>query len=229
MIGPAVLISMGITLAKSSGVIESGPTEISYPLFVFIGISIWQVFAESLDIAYQAYISARSYLTRVCFDHEVIVLAQLYENLVSTAVRLLAAIICVLLFAHTSIAGIAVLILAFACTVALGLAVGMLILPVLILFNDSYSALRLFISYGLFLTPALYNPAADGVFSFIVRFNPLTPLMSAARAGAGGHTGQAFLTLTVIGLAALLLILAGRSLLRTAVPIMIERMLLGGK
>src|SRR6185312_5797041 len=67
MIVPAVLISGGVSLANLAGAINPGVTALPYPLFVFVGTMLWLIFAELLDIPYQAFDNARSYLTRVNF------------------------------------------------------------------------------------------------------------------------------------------------------------------
>ena len=85
MIVPAVVIGGGVSVAKLSGTINPGVTGLPYPLFVFIGVIIWMIFVELLDVPYQAFDGARSYLTRVNFPREAVVLVQVYESLVGAA------------------------------------------------------------------------------------------------------------------------------------------------
>ncbi len=88
--------------------------------------------------------------------------------------------------------------------------------------------LKLLLGYGLFLTPAMYQPKA-GWFATIVNCNPVSPLIVAAREAAGGVAltqPVVFAVVLAIGVAAAF---AGLLLVRAVAPILIERMLLGGR
>src|SRR5688572_5136401 len=82
-VAPALLITAGVTLANRAGIINPGSTTLPYPLFVLIGILIWQIFAEAVEVPHHAFEGARSYLTRVYFPREAIIIAQLLESLIT--------------------------------------------------------------------------------------------------------------------------------------------------
>lgn len=229
MFAPAILITGGVTMASRAGVISPGETPLPYPLFVFIGTLMWQVFAEAVEVAHQAFEGARSYLTRVYFPREAIILAQLYESLITTAVRVLFVLVLVLLYADPSWYAVGLILLCFGGAILLGMGIGCLLMPLTLLFSDLQNTIKLVLSYGLFLTPALYVPGKEGAFSAIVRWNPLSPLMNSAReAVAGIPLTHPDALLLVLGLAAAITVV-GVGLIRLAAPIVIERMLLGGR
>ncbi len=192
---------------------------------------LWQVFTESLDIAYQACQGARSYLTKVYFEREAIVLSQLYETLISTLVRFASCFIFILFLGKISLGGTLIVAASFACAIALGLGIGLLLLPMLLLFSDTYNLLRLFTSYGLFITSAFYapNPDTGGIFNSLIQHNPLSYIMTSAREAAAGTSLDNLPALAIISGASLLTIIGGRALLNLSIPIIIERMLLGGR
>ena len=227
MVAPALLITGGAVLASESGVIDPGPSPLPRALSVFLGTLLWQVFAEAVEVPTQAFEGARSYLTRVHFSRAAVILAQLHESLLTTAVRLLAAL--VLLAAEGCWSpGVALLPVLFFAAVALGVGLGCFLLPVCTLFADVQQILRIVLGYGLFLTPALYQPNT-GWFAAIVTANPVSPLVVAAReAAAGAAIGQPW-TVTSVGVAGLLATVLGFALVRAVAPILIERMLLGGR
>ncbi len=229
MIAPALLITGAAMLANEAGVTNPGSTTLPYGLFVCIGTLLWQVFAEALDVPHQAFEGARSYLTRVHFPREAIVLAQLYESLLTTAVRLATILLWLSLASHFTIGGALGLIVCFYGAVLLGLGLGALLMPFTQLFADLHQTLKLVVTYGLFLTPAFYQPQGDGVFARIVAANPVSPLMNAARDFAASmplSTPIGFAVALGGGAAAAA---AGLLLLRAVAPIVIERMLLGGR
>lgn len=229
MVAPALLISGAVTLASDAGVVTPGAMVLPYPLFAFLGTLMWLVFAEAVDVPHQAFDGARSYLTRVRFPREAIVLAQLYESLLTTAVRLVLALGIVAVWVGLDAADAALVVVCFYGASLLGLGIGALLMPFTQLFADLHQTLKLLLGYGLFLTPAVYQPGNDGLFATLVRWNPVTPLMTAAREAAAGQpltAPAALATALVVGAAATA---AGLLLVRAVAPIVIERMLLGGR
>jgi lipopolysaccharide transport system permease protein len=229
MIAPAVLVSGGVTLANRAGVLNPGETTIPYPLFAFIGILSWMVFAEAIEVPRTAFEGARSYLTRVHFSRTAIILAQLYETLVVTSVRIVVVLALIAAFVGLSPSAAGIVLAAFTGCILLGLALGTVLVPFLLLFSDLHNTLRLFLTYGLFLTPALYQPQGNGAFATLVNLNPIAVMMTASREAAGGMMlSNPTLFWSVIA-AGLLITLGGLVQVRATAPIIIERMLLGGR
>ncbi len=229
MIFPAVAITGGVSLASQSGVIRPGETPLPYPLFLFVGILIWQVFADSVDVSRKAFDGARSYLTKVNCAREAIVLAQLYEALLVAVVRLTLLIVLVAMFGQGGWLAWGLLALSFAGAVVLGLGIGALLMPFTILFGDLQHAVRVALTFGVFLTPAFYTPEGSGLFARVIQCSPLAPLMGSARdAAAGMALSQASYLLLVLGLG-VVSVVAGWFMIRLATPILIERMLIEGR
>lgn len=227
MVAPALLITGGVVLASDAGVIQQGESPLPTTLSVFLGTLLWQVFAEAVDVPYQAFEGARSYLTRVNFSRAAAVLTQFHESLLTTAVRLVATLVLLATSGHWH-AGVWLVPIVFGGALALGLGVGCFLLPWQQLFADVQQTLKLLLGYGLFLTPAMYQPKT-GWFATIVNCNPVSPLIVAAREAAGGVAltqPVAFAVVLAIGVAAAF---AGLLLVRAVAPILIERMLLGGR
>lgn len=229
MVAPALLITGGVTLASEAGVIAAGTAKLPVALSVFLGTLLWQVFAEAVEVPHQAFEGARSYLTRVHFSRAAIVLTQLWESLLTTVVRLLAALVLVAVVAGLDGRGLLLVPVCFAGAVLLGLGLGALVMPLTQLFADLQQTLKLLLGYGLFLTPAMYQPQGDGWFPTIVRANPVSPLIDAARQAAGGEALAAPGTFGFVLVAAVATTVLGFLLIRAVAPILIERMLLGGR
>lgn len=229
MVVPALLITGGVTLASRAGVINPGETVLPYPLFVLFGTLLWQVFAEAVEVPHQAFEGARSYLTRVNFSRESIILSQLYESLITTAVRLLLALLLLAIVSGTDLRAIGLVSTCFVGAVLLGLGIGSLLMPFTLLFADLHNTLKLILSYGLFLTPAIYQPQGDGLFATLVRVNPVWPLMDSAREAAAGLALSHPQALALVLLGGILTTILGLRLVRAVSPIVVERMLLGGR
>ena len=229
MVAPALLITGGVVLANDAGVVTPGATGLPLGLWVFVGTLLWQVFAEAVDVPHEAFEGARGYLTRVAFPREAIVLAQLYESLIGAGVRVTLALLVLAAVHGVGIAGAGVVALCFLGAVLLGLGLGALLMPFTQLFADLQSIKKHLLGYGLFLTPAMYRPQGDGLFATVVRLNPVSPLMDAAREGAAGVAVSQPVALAVVLAAGALATAGGLLLVRAVAPIVVERMLLGGR
>ncbi len=229
MVAPALLITAGVTLANRAGIINPGATVLPYPLFVLVGTLMWQVFVESFEVPHQAFEGARSYLTRVNFQREAIILAQLYEALVTAGVRFLVVVVAVTALYGPSLGAIAWVAVCFVGVVLLGLGIGALLMPFTLLFSDLQNTIKLVLSYGLFLTPAMYQPQSGSLFDALIRWNPISPLMTSAREAAAELAFTHPQALGVVLVASVLATLMGVVFIRATAPIVIERMLLGGR
>ena len=216
-------------MASRAGIINPGQTDLPFPLYVLMGTLVWQVFAEGVEIPYQAFEGARSYLTRVNFPRISIILAQSYESLITTLVRVIVVLIMIAAFHQLTMAGAGLIICGFFLTACLGIGIGAILAPFMLLFADLHNTVKLILSYGLFLTPALYSPKSGELFYTVVNANPVSPLMHGVRnAAASGELGSPVSFCIVAG-SAVILVVAGFALLRMSSPILIERMLIGGR
>jgi lipopolysaccharide transport system permease protein len=209
-------------------VIRTGETALPYPLFLFVGILIWQVFVEAVDVSHKAFAGARSYLTKVNCPREAIVLAQLYETLIVAGVRLALLVALVTVFGDGGWRASGILTICFGGALVLGLGVGAHLMPFTILFGDLQQAVKVALTYGVFLTPAFYAPQGTGLFARLLQYSPLAPLMTSARdAAAGMAISQPGFLVAVLGFAVVVL-LAGMFMVRVSAPILVERMLVDG-
>ena len=229
MVFPAIAITGGISFASQSGVIRPGETQLPYPIFVFVGILLWQVFVEAVDISHRAFDGARSYLTKVNFSREAIILAQLYEALIITIVRLALLLLLVALFGDGGWKASGVITICFGGAVLLGLGIGALLMPFTMLFADLHHAVKLGLTYGVFITPAFYLPEESGMFSNLILYSPITPLMTSARDAAAGVALSQPGSLAAILVLSIGFVVTGMAMVRLSAPIVIERMLIGGR
>ena len=229
MVAPALLITGLAVLANRAGVVTTGATGLPLGLWVFLGTLLWQVFAEAVEVPHEAFESARSYLTRVAFPREAIVLAQFYASLISTGVRVVLALLWVAVVHGTGPAGVGLVVLCFLGAMLLGLGLGAVLMPFTQLFADLQSAKKNLLTYGLFLTTAVARPQGDGLFATVVRLNPVSPLMDAAREGAAGVAVAQPVALAAVLAAGAIATAGGLLLVRAVAPIVVERMLLGGR
>lgn len=228
MLAPPLLVSGVASLAVSAGALNSGSTGLPHFLFTLIGVVIWMTFAEAFEAPYQSIEEARPYLTRINFPREAVVLARLYENIVSASVRAALLIVLLVVFGAGSFIGALGSLLGITTALLLGAGVGALMAPFMVLFSDLRDVMRLVIAYGIFISPAMYQPR-DGLFGAIVSANPLSPVMGLSRQAASGAPLDSLPTYAVVLAAATVLGVAGIAVFRISSAIIVERMLLGGR
>jgi lipopolysaccharide transport system permease protein len=106
----------------------------------------------------------------------------------------------------------------------LGLAIGVLVTPVGLLYSDVGRAIGLASGFWMLLTPVVYPPPASGLGAFLARWNPVSPIVLTTREWL---TAQPTTSLTafwwVTGLSTAGLAL-GWVFFRLSVPHVVERM-----
>lgn len=220
---PPALTAIGLTFASRFGVINVGETSIPYPAYVMLGTVLWQTFLESLNSPEVALKTAKSMLGRVKFPHEAIILAQVGRILFNLSTKLILVIILFLLFRVTVSWTILLAPVAIASLVTLGVAIGLLLVPIINLVQDISRSMQLIQLVWFFLTPVVYPVPDNPYLAAIVNFNPATPLLMTARDWITiGYTTQlvGFLSVSLLSVVFLLL---GWIVFRLSMPYLIER------
>lgn len=216
---PTIVTTLVWVYIQSRRIIVLAPTAIPYPVHVLAGMTLWQTFVDALNAPLQQLRSGRQWITRSRVPHEALVLAGALDALLNCAVRLV--VLGAVLLAYGVPVGPRMLLapIGIAALVLFGLAVGLLLAPAGLLYDDVGRAIGMVTGFWFFLTPVLYRPPENG----ILRLNPVTPLLDTTRAwltssAAGTH---GFLPVSI---AALALLVAAWLLLRLARPHVVERL-----
>jgi len=163
--------------------------------------------------------AGRQLLTRSRVPQEALIVAGVLETLLNCAARLL--VVAIVLLVYDVRIGSSVLFAPFgiAALTLLGLAFGVFLAPVGLLYEDVGRAVAMVTSLWFFLTPVIYRAPQEG----ILRLNPVTPLLETTRAWltSSGRTADGFVLVSV---AAAALLLVGWALLRLARPHVVERL-----
>lgn len=220
---PPVVMALGFTLAKSSGVVNIGAVDLPYPAYVMFSMTLWQTFVESLNGPVQAVASAKSMIAKISFPREALILAKLGEIFFNFGIKLLLIIGLFIWFKVPVTWSVVIAPVALIHLVLLGTFFGLLIAPVGVLYQDFASAITLASGLWLFLTPVVYPVPDGGAFGAIVKLNPVTPLLVTTRELA--TTGvisdpQGFWIASAIAFAGLLVAWVGY---RLALPYVVER------
>jgi lipopolysaccharide transport system permease protein len=220
---PSIIMAIGFTLASEANVIQVGKTDLPYPAYVMFSTVLWQTFVESLNAPLQAVMLAKPLLAKVNFPREALILAKLGEVFFNFAIKVILIVVVFIWFKVSITWNILLAPVAIIHLILLGTFIGLLLAPLGILYQDISRGLGLITGFWLFITPIIYPVPKVGIFSLLVNFNPVTPLLVTARelatTGIISHPIEFWVVsiLTFIGLTLTWIIF------RLAMPFVIER------
>jgi len=178
---PALLSGIVFIILQAKNVVNFGKVDIPYPVFAIIGTTLWQIFSESINAPLKAVQNSKSMLSKINFPREALIVAAFYEVLFSVAIKSVV-ILAVMLFFKMSLGlGLIYSIPAVLALILLGMALGLFLTPIGMLYSDIGSALTVFIQFWFFVTPVVYPPPQSFPYSLITTLNPVSPLLVGAR------------------------------------------------
>ena len=177
---------------RRTGTVKLAAVGVSYPLYVATGMFLWQGFNRMVQSPLQQFSASRHLLGKYRFAWEAIVLAAWGEALFEFVVGI--AVLVVVLAATASLSGVGLLVAIpwAALLLAFGGAVGLLVTPIGLLYDDIGRILALGLSLMFFLVPIVYPVATSGAARAAIIANPAAVFLVDARdAMLTGHTAFA--------------------------------------
>ena len=219
------IITAGVfVLLNSSGYFAVGQTQVPYAVFVLTGLILWQAFADAVQAPLRVVQQSYSILTKVNFPREALVLAGVGEVLFTSLIRLALLVIALLCFG-VGVSWTAIWFpFGILSLIAMGIALGLLVTPVAILYHDVGQALSFVLYIWMFLTPVIYPVPAKGFASLLPLLNPVSPVLDTTRAWLFSASPQYLSVYLAMSAMTVFVLLTGWLLYRLALPILIERM-----
>src|SRR5690606_27849073 len=168
-------------------------------------------------------IQGKSILVKINFPRESLILEGLVQVIFDFLVKLALIIIVLIIFkvspaSTTWLAPLGVLSL-----VLLGTCLGMILLPLGMLYTDIQKVIIAITPFWMLLTPVIYPAPRSGVATLLNRFNPVSPLLSTTRDWIFLGTSDFIVPFLWISVVSLFLLFTGMIIFRLAIPIIIER------
>jgi lipopolysaccharide transport system permease protein len=203
LIIPAVGLATLCTFILSQRVVAVGRTELPYPVFVFSGMVLWQIFVDALNAPLDQLKRSRQLITRSVVSHEAVIGVGALQALLNAAVRLCALAVLILAFGVPVGWGAWLFPVGLLAMFVTGLAVGVATAPLGLLYDDLGRGLFLAVGFLFFVTPVAYPLPERGLF----RLNPFAILIDTSRGWLTGGSGGAatFTAVSTVALAALVL------------------------
>ena len=197
----------------------------SYPLFLLTGLMLWQTFVDAVQAPLRVVGESKSMLARVNFPREALMFAALGEVLFNLAIRVVILLIGWIYLGGGQLPSTLWLSpLGVGAIIMFGMTVGILIVPIGLLYNDVTQGLALVFQVWLLATPVLY-PAPEGwSHTWVGWVNPVSPLLTVSRDWMLTGSSEQVDIFIVISIATCLVVLFGMVLYRIAMPVVIERL-----
>ena len=183
---------------------------IPYPIFVYVGLLLWQFFSKSLSQASNSLVENKNIITKVYFPRLILPGSSIATNFVDF---LIASGILVGLMIYyqylPNLVGLLILPLLFFITLITAMGLGLLLAAVNVKYRDVRHILPFFIQMLLFVTPVIYPASIAGKYSWLLALNPMTGVIKAARAAILGNAPIDWTLLLISGITCLLLLVVG--------------------
>lgn len=221
---PPIFTSLTFVFLNAQKIFTVGETDIPYPAYVLIGTLLWQCFADALRAPLQVINQSKEFIVKINFPREALLLAGAGEVLFNFAIRLVL-LAAVFVWFKLPVPATAVLApVGISALMVLGFMFGILLIPIGMLYRDIEKGLPIITAMWMLLTPVVYPPPASGPAYWLVRLNPVSPLLAATRDMI--TTGQlthitGFLSVAGLSFGFLLI---GWILYKLAFPHLIERL-----
>ena len=221
---PPLATALIFIFLNSAKILAVPQTEVPYPVYVMTGTIFWQLFVDALNGPLKEINLNRSMLTKVDFPKEALIISSIGQVLFSFFIKLILLTVILVIFRVSVQWTIILLIFPMAGLLGMGILIGVLLVPLGVLYKDIQQGLALIIQPLMLLTPVIYPPPSEGILAKIMNLNPITPLILAVRDCIfTGFPRPLIPFVTVCGITFLLLFL-GWIIYRLALPILIERM-----
>lgn len=180
----AVLMPLTNTAVFSVLFMRVAPLEtgMPYPLFAYIGLSSWNLFAASTRFAVNSLTSNPNLVSKVYFPREVFPFSAVIVSLIDFAVS--AVVIALLMAYYRIVPGPTALLIPLVLIphVLLTAACSLLLAVGNLFFRDVKYLFEVFISIAMFATSAVYpSDRVGGMLGQIISNNPLTVIINAYR------------------------------------------------
>ncbi len=209
---------------NASGIVRIADTGLPYPVYVFTGTMLWQIFTEALQSPLNEIGAAKAMLAKLNFPRESLILSGILKSLLNAGIKI------TLLVPGIMILGIYpdwhLLLFPFAVLsiILVGNIIGLFLSPIGVLYSDIGKSIPILTQFLMFVTPVVFAMPEEGLSATIFQYNFMTPLIMTARDWlTGSGTEWLFYFLMVNGVAIIVLMVAW-IIYKITMPIIIERM-----
>ncbi len=219
---PLANTAVWLILRRAGAIDLAGDIEVNYAVYVVTGMVVWQSFVEAFQAPLQTVNANRNMLSKLRFPRESLLLTSVMEIFFNLGVRLVVLVPLLVVFAGWT-PWILASPLLVALLIPLGLAIGLLVMPLGMLYQDVGKLIAVAVPVWMIITPIVYGTPEGWNANPLNWLNPASPLLTLARdLLVFGETlvwtsAAAWVVLSVP------LLLGGMLYYRLSLPVLVER------
>jgi lipopolysaccharide transport system permease protein len=222
---PPVATSVIWIFLNSAKIVKMQSPDLPYPVFVFCGTIIWQVFASSVLGILQSVSQNQSLLVKINFTRESVFISAFYEILFNAIITFVIVTIFIISFGMVPDWKIILYFPVLLVLIFAGMTFGLFLLPISILYKDIQMGLPVVLQILMYLSPVVYVSGDMLGLGAITEYNPLTFLINILRGSlTGGSIENYWLAFGIIASAVSVLMLIGMVIQKVTLEILVERM-----
>lgn len=180
VLNPVITVGIFVYLNKT-GVFHLGSTDVPYPVFAIVGLTVWTLFSTGLSACSNSIVSAGAMVTKINFPKSSLVISSTGQAVVEFMVRIVLAVIVFFIYKVTPAWTAVFLPLAAVPVFLITLGMGFFLSLLTGVFRDTANIVTLLTTFLLFLVPVLYPAPESGLFVAVNKWNPLSHLIIACR------------------------------------------------
>ena len=220
---PPLVGGLVFVFLQRGGVLDAGQTRVPYTVHVMCGTLLWGIFTQGLSTPLKVVTASAPMFSKVNFPREALVLSAIGQVLFDAAIKLVVLAAVFAVFKVSLSWGMLGALPALLMLMMLGVTIGLLLVPVGLLYTDIAVGLPVVTGVWFLLTPVAFQlPGRAG--ALMTTFNPVSPLLIGTRdlATTGGlYNAMPFLIMSGI---TILVLAVSWVLYRLAMPVLVERM-----
>ena len=156
--------------------------DIPYPIFVFVGLLLWQFFSGSLTQVSNCLVNNKHIITKVYFPRLILPISSVFTKFVDFIIASFILVGLMIYYGYTpNLSGFAILPLLLIITFMAALGIGLFLSALNVKYRDVGYILPFFIQLGLFITPVIYPSSITGRYSWFLAMNPMAGVIKTAR------------------------------------------------
>jgi lipopolysaccharide transport system permease protein len=220
---PLVTTLLFIFLNKSQ-IIRVPEAGMPYPVYVITGTVFWQLFIDSINAPLNQVHGNTAMLTKINFPKEALIISGVIQVLFSFAIKLILLILVIFYFEVPIKLTVFFIIIPILGLLGIGTLFGTLLVPLGVLYKDIQQGLNIIMGPLMFLAPVVYPIPAQELLSAIMKYNPITPLILAAREFILNGCAVSWSSLIIVIIFTSVFLFIGWILYRMVLPLLVERM-----
>ncbi|MCF6153860.1 MAG: ABC transporter permease [Candidatus Brocadia sp.] len=212
-----------IFLSKT-GIIVVRETALPYTVYVFTGTMLWAILMDSMNAPLRQINAAKGMLSKLNFPREALIVSGIYQTLFNATIKIVILIVALIILGIYPGWSLLLFPLGVLSLVLIGTSIGLLIMPVGMLYTDIGRALPLMMQFLMYVTPVVFPMPKEGWAADLFRINPLTPIILTTRDWLTNFSPEYLGYFASVNIIAILLLLFVWVIYRLSMPILIERM-----